>query len=168
MRGNPRRGFPLCAGILCCFLKEHRVFNKLGILPFWVWHLLGGRERRFAVSLVSFPALRAYKGKVEAFLKRKQVRPQGVQQKTFPALRNARGRRSPCGHGQKSFAYFFKWPQIRRAINAGDEWTNPTRVPRQKRGARRKSSLLLSFKKEGRKEKGQPILAVLFLLYPWV
>ena len=34
LRGNPRRGFPLCAGILCCLLKSHSVFDKLGILPF--------------------------------------------------------------------------------------------------------------------------------------
>ena len=48
-----------------------------------------GRERRFAVSLVSFPALRAYKGKVEAFLKRKRVRPADVPQKTLRSLRSA-------------------------------------------------------------------------------
>ena len=50
------------------------------------------REKRFAVSLVPF-WLRAHKvkGKVEAFLKRKRVRPADVPQKTLRSLRSAHG-----------------------------------------------------------------------------
>ncbi len=53
-----------------------------------------GRERRFAVSLVTFPALRAYKGKVEAFLK-----------KSFTKKLYARfARPTPCAHVRYSLA----------------------------------------------------------------
>ena len=74
-----------------------------------------GREKRCAVSLAFFYALRAYKGKgkVEAFLKRKRVRPADVPQKTLISLRSAPGAHVRFSLAQARRSAAAPWRELR-------------------------------------------------------